>query len=168
MSDEGAVHSQEGGLTRRALLAGGAGALALAGLGLLGPLLRLVTAPGPVNAGPGTSAQTIDLGPARDLLASLPADGTWQPVPGLRHWVRRAQGGLEAITGTCTHLGCTVRADGQGFACPCHGSRYDASGAPVTGPAKAPLPRPLLILDRQGHVHLDPSRNVAENFRLSL
>ena len=168
MSDEGAVHSQEGGLTRRALLAGGAGALALAGLGLLGPLLRLVTAPGPVGSGPATSAQTIDLGPVKDLLASLSADGTWQPVPGSRHWLRRVEGGLEAVTGICTHLGCTVKAEGRGFACPCHGSRYDASGEPTMGPAREPLARPLLTLDDQGHVHLDPNRKVAENFRLSL
>ena len=42
---------------------------------------------------------------------------------------------------TCTHLGCTVEEDSQGFACPCHGSRYDKDGLVLAGPAKEPLRR---------------------------
>ena len=42
---------------------------------------------------------------------------------------------------TCTHLGCMVEDDGEGFACPCHGSRYDRDGAVLEGPAKKPLHR---------------------------
>ena len=42
---------------------------------------------------------------------------------------------------TCTHLGCTVEKDSQGFACPCHGSRYDKDGLVLAGPAKEPLRR---------------------------
>ena len=46
---------------------------------------------------------------------------------------------------TCTHLRCRVApVEGGGFSCPCHGSRYDAEGRPVTGPAKEPLARPKL------------------------
>ena len=40
---------------------------------------------------------------------------------------------------TCTHLGCTVEEDGEGFACPCHGSRFDRDGLVLVGPAKKPL-----------------------------
>jgi cytochrome b6-f complex iron-sulfur subunit len=40
---------------------------------------------------------------------------------------------------TCTHLGCTVEEDGEGFACPCHGSQFDKDGAVLGGPAKKPL-----------------------------
>jgi Rieske Fe-S protein len=40
---------------------------------------------------------------------------------------------------TCTHLGCTVEEDGDGFACPCHGSRFDRDGMVLEGPAKEPL-----------------------------
>jgi Rieske Fe-S protein len=40
---------------------------------------------------------------------------------------------------TCTHLGCTVEEDSQGFACPCHGSRYNKDGEVLAGPAKEPL-----------------------------
>jgi Rieske Fe-S protein len=39
----------------------------------------------------------------------------------------------------CTHLGCTVEEDSQGFACPCHGSRYNKDGEVLAGPAKEPL-----------------------------
>jgi cytochrome b6-f complex iron-sulfur subunit len=48
--------------------------------------------------------------------------------------------GLYAISTTCTHLGCTVAVTTQGFACPCHGSRFDASGRVVGGPAPRALP----------------------------
>lgn len=54
---------------------------------------------------------------------------------------------------TCTHLRCRVApsADG-GFACPCHGSRYDADGRPVSGPAPRPLARPRLLRSGAGFV----------------
>jgi cytochrome b6-f complex iron-sulfur subunit len=46
---------------------------------------------------------------------------------------------------TCTHLRCRVAPiEGGGFSCPCHGSRYDAEGRPVSGPAPRALARPRL------------------------
>ena len=50
-------------------------------------------------------------------------------------------GQFVAFSLTCTHLGCTVEAEekNNGFACPCHGSVYDADGVVLKGPAQKPL-----------------------------
>jgi len=48
----------------------------------------------------------------------------------------------------CTHLGCRVAGAPGGFACPCHGSRYDTAGGLVSGPARSALAR--LPLERRG------------------
>lgn len=50
-----------------------------------------------------------------------------------------------ALKAECTHLGCLVQQDVSSaigplaFACPCHGSRYDALGSVTRGPAPAAL-----------------------------
>ena len=45
------------------------------------------------------------------------------------------------ISSVCTHLGCVVaHNEGEGFACPCHGSRFSTDGSVVGGPAPAALP----------------------------
>ena len=47
-----------------------------------------------------------------------------------------------AISNTCMHLGCPVRAFGSaGFGCPCHGGQYDAEGRRTAGPPVRPLNR---------------------------
>jgi Rieske Fe-S protein len=48
--------------------------------------------------------------------------------------------GVYAISNICTHLGCTVARTTDGFACPCHGSRFDDAGRVVGGPAPRALP----------------------------
>lgn len=50
--------------------------------------------------------------------------------------------GLFALDARCPHLGCTInRHDAGELVCPCHGSRFDASGARRTGPATTGLRR---------------------------
>lgn len=57
-----------------------------------------------------------------------------------------------AFSAICTHQGCTVAAAGKTFACPCHGSKYDAfTGAVINGPAPAPL-HPFAVTVKDGAV----------------
>jgi cytochrome b6-f complex iron-sulfur subunit len=49
------------------------------------------------------------------------------------------QGRIVAYSLTCTHLGCTIGIEAEGFLCPCHGSRYDLDGKVLEGPAQEPL-----------------------------
>ena len=74
--------------------------------------------------------------------ASVSAD--WAEVrdeAGAPVFVARAESGVVALSGRCTHKGCPVARDAGtgGFRCPCHGGTFDAAGA-VTG---GPPPRPL-------------------------
>jgi len=48
--------------------------------------------------------------------------------------------GVYAISATCTHLGCTVARSRTGFECPCHGSKFGATGRVEGGPAPRALP----------------------------
>ena len=47
--------------------------------------------------------------------------------------------GFTALSLICTHLGCTVKVQPAGFACPCHGSQFNSNGYPVKGPATVSL-----------------------------
>jgi Rieske Fe-S protein len=57
--------------------------------------------------------------------------------------VRRDASTLEALSAICSHLGCTVEYDrpDDEIECPCHGSRYDFTGAVLNGPARTNLTR---------------------------
>jgi glycine/D-amino acid oxidase-like deaminating enzyme/Rieske Fe-S protein len=54
---------------------------------------------------------------------------------------RDAQGALTTLCPVCPHLGCTVAWNGaeKTWDCPCHGSRFTATGALMGGPAEKPL-----------------------------
>jgi glycine/D-amino acid oxidase-like deaminating enzyme/nitrite reductase/ring-hydroxylating ferredoxin subunit len=56
---------------------------------------------------------------------------------------RDEQGNLHAFSAVCPHLGCVVRWDAceRTWDCPCHGSRFDALGRVVNGPAISDLER---------------------------
>ncbi len=67
---------------------------------------------------------------------------------------------LAAISTTCTHLGCIVSISDTGFACPCHGSRYDQDGTVTGGPAPKPLPWFRVTLAPNGEVEVDKNKSV--------
>jgi cytochrome b6-f complex iron-sulfur subunit len=85
-----------------------------------------------------------------------------------RVFVVRDAGGLYALDATCTHLGCTPEiAPHGGFTCPCHGSRYDSSGAVMEGPAEQPLAH-LRLSVRGGGLWVDRATRVAAGSRLTI
>ena len=67
---------------------------------------------------------------------------------------------LAAISTTCTHLGCIVSTDDTGFACPCHGSRYDQDGNITGGPAPKALPWYKVSLAPNGEIEVDKNSEV--------
>ena len=54
---------------------------------------------------------------------------------------RDAHGGVHRMTAVCPHLGCIVAWNSveKSWDCPCHGSRFDANGRVITGPASTDL-----------------------------
>jgi cytochrome b6-f complex iron-sulfur subunit len=89
------------------------------------------------------------------------------PVAGGRAFIVRDERGLYALLATCTHLGCLVEHRVEGFACPCHGSRFDKSGVVTHGPAARPLARAALTIGSDGRVVLDVGKTVDPGERLS-
>jgi cytochrome b6-f complex iron-sulfur subunit len=94
------------------------------------------------------------------------AEGSVTGVPEARAYILRDAKGLYAISSICTHLGCTVNAAGDGYECPCHGSKYNSTGYVLKGPAKSPLDRLELSLSDDGKVVIDTSKKVAADTRL--
>lgn len=68
---------------------------------------------------------------------------------------------VAAISTTCTHLGCIVGISDTGFACPCHGSRFDQDGNVTGGPAPRPLPWYRVTLAPNGDLEVDSSVEIA-------
>lgn len=62
---------------------------------------------------------------------------------------------MAAISTTCTHLGCIVAVAETGFACPCHGSRFDQDGNVTGGPAPRALQWFQVSLAPNGDVEVD-------------
>jgi len=91
----------------------------------------------------------FDLGPAGNY---PPGSRILRPeVPAV---VIHNEAGFSALSLICPHLGCTVEQSAGGFACPCHGSKFDADGAMLTGPADAPLAWLRVEHNAEGHLVL--------------
>jgi cytochrome b6-f complex iron-sulfur subunit len=89
------------------------------------------------------------------------AAGTVRVLPERNVRIVSTAKGVAAMSLVCTHLGCIVGETPDGFRCPCHGSRFDAQGAVVGGPA----PRGLRWLEvsraADGSLLVDAKREVA-------
>lgn len=80
--------------------------------------------------------------PSRKFRVRLPeslAPGAALVPPGRSVAIFRDAEGVYAVSTICTHLGCIVKTEADGFHCPCHGSRFDKDGSVLRGPAPKPL-----------------------------
>jgi cytochrome b6-f complex iron-sulfur subunit len=146
---------QEGELTRRQFFVKvGLGSIAVAGLGttvfgyqFLSP--NVLYEPSPVvNAGKPEQ---------------YPADSvTLDPQAAI--FVVHSPEGFYALAATCTHLGCLTawKPELGIIACPCHGSKFDRSGAKIAGPAPRPLPWLRMWLNDDRDLMIDRSQPVEQ------
>lgn len=81
--------------------------------------------------------------------------GTRMAVESRRICIVREGSKMAAISTTCTHLGCIIGLSETGFACPCHGSRFDQDGNVTGGPAPKALPWYKVTLKPNGEVEVD-------------
>ena len=137
---------------RNFIFALGCGALGMSTLAGVAASLRFAVAP--VSWG---ASLRHTLGPPDQFGVG---SSTWLDTAGV--FILRDGRGLRALSGRCTHLGCTVRAQaGGGFICPCHGSTYDPEGNVTGGPAPQPLAFVRLTVDSRGRLVADLAREVA-------
>jgi glycine/D-amino acid oxidase-like deaminating enzyme/nitrite reductase/ring-hydroxylating ferredoxin subunit len=85
-----------------------------------------------LRPGQASSATEVPPGEARVIRKGAERTGVY----------RDDDGTLYGVSMRCTHLGCLVRfnAAERSWDCPCHGSRFDVTGAVLEGPAVEPLP----------------------------
>lgn len=75
--------------------------------------------------------------------------------------------GLYAMSDTCTHRSCMLREEGTGIVCPCHDSRFDRAGTPVSGPVDKPLDHYFISRNRGKQLVVDVNQIVTAGFRYS-
>jgi len=73
--------------------------------------------------------------------------------------------GIYAISAVCTHLGCIVKREKNGFVCPCHGSRYNLDGSIMQGAAPRDLPWYKISVLSSGQLEVDKKRIVEPGVR---
>lgn len=88
------------------------------------------------------------------------AAGTVKSFDEEKAYVFRDSEGLYAISSICTHLGCVVTTSGDGFQCPCHGSRFSAEGKVIQGPAPQALPWYEVVMLPDGQLVVDRGKPV--------
>jgi cytochrome b6-f complex iron-sulfur subunit len=76
--------------------------------------------------------------------------------------------GFWVVSAVCTHLGCIVAQTAEGYACPCHGSRFAADGKVLQGPAPSPLRWYELSLAADGQLLVNTARTVPAGTKYSL
>jgi thiosulfate dehydrogenase [quinone] large subunit len=138
--------------TRRALVLGSAavGALVLLGIATLARGSKKNATVEPVNSGDSSATDAIELASASAVAVGA-AKQVKDPKNGHPTWVLQlAEGKFTALDAVCPHEQCTVGfvSPTDGFACPCHGSRFHADGSLINGPATRGLTSiPVTVVD---------------------
>ena len=85
-------------------------------------------------------------------------------------WIYRDQLGFYAVSSICPHLGCIVKEEAgeQSFICPCHGSRFDASGNVLGGPSPRGLDWLDISLAADGELMVDTAQTVSAGTRFNV
>jgi cytochrome b6-f complex iron-sulfur subunit len=112
---------------------------ALFGLGALGRFISFQNEASP--------PREYDVGPATDFPA-----GSRTLVTAAKAMIMHNQQDYSALSLVCPHLGCTVNVTNDGFACPCHGSRFTLDGSLRNGPASHPLTSLKVKMSADGHL----------------
>jgi len=107
----------------------GKGLLGLCGLLGLGGLLEFMS----FQPDPAPPTQ-YDLGNASNY-----PPGSRTVISQARAVLLHGGSGFTALSLVCPHLGCTVGLVPGGYACPCHGSRFNSDGSVRNGPATQPM-----------------------------
>ena len=138
------------------ILAVGAGALvtALVSVPLVGQVLtplRRRRAEGEAGWHPvGRLDDFAEGQPERVAVSTTVKDGWAQSTVDQAAWVLRGGDAVTVLSGTCPHLGCSVRLapTGRSLQCPCHESEFGPDGAYRRGPARRGLdPLPSRVVD---------------------
>jgi cytochrome b6-f complex iron-sulfur subunit len=106
--------------------------------------------------------------PSKKFRINLPdtlAAGKPYVPPGRQVAIFRDAEGIHAVSTVCTHLGCVVKPNPEGFECPCHGSRFTRDGGVTKGPAPRALPW-LQVSSKGGVLIVDEGTAVPAGTRI--
>jgi Rieske Fe-S protein len=146
--------------SRRALVCGAAGCLAMAACGGRAGATATTSTPSSPSPASGASPTSPSASAAITALAESAAVHEGAPLAvtlpdGRPAFLVRGADGVQLLDGTCTHAACAIawEAGHKAFLCPCHLSRFDLTGRVLTPPATDPLPH-LPVQEHDGHVYL--------------
>ena len=131
---------------RRQVLTAGAAGVAIAGLAACS---NSSGASGPTEEELANSTPTAPTSKVVATAADVPVGTVFKftdPNSGMPAYLfQPAAGTFIAYSSKCTHQGCVVEAipDASGFACACHGAKYDSVGVPDESTSKNLTATPL-------------------------
>ncbi len=95
--------------------------------------------------------------------------GSVVSMPRRRIYVMADAKGIAVVSTVCPHLGCVVARHEDGtFTCPCHGSKFDATGKATGGPAPRGLYWDEVSQGPDGRLVVDSKREVSSKTRFAV